>query len=542
MTRSQFSPVGAWSPGTEPVATTPADLPARLERFREPTHVVRQPATGAVGVAHGGAVHGRAAADDGREWQLLATIPASYPEWLGDRSFLETHRVRFPYIAGEMANGIATPGLVIAMSRAGMLGFFGAGGLSLPRIEAGLEEIQTALAGSGLSYGVNLIHSPAEPELEHAAADLFIRRGVERVCASAYMDLTPSIVRYAAHGLTRHSDGRVLRRNHVFAKISRPEVARRFASPAPAELLDLLVSRGELTRDEAGCAAQVPIAEDITVEADSGGHTDNRPLGALFPLIRSVVETIARERAYARPIRVGAAGGLGTPAAVSSAFSLGAAYVLTGSVNQSAVEAGLSLEGKKMLAQTGVADVIMAPAADMFELGVKLQVLRRGSMFAQRAARLYELYRAYDAPEDIPQPIRQELESQIFRIPLAEVWADTQRFFAQRDPKQLERAAKESKHRLALIFRWYLGRSSRWAIDGDAARRVDYQIWCGPAMGAFNEWVKGTYLEPLENRSVVQIALNLMEGAAVCARAQQLRSHGAPIPGAAFEFRPRRIE
>ena len=33
---------------------------------------------------------------------------------------------------------------------------------------------------------------------------------------------------------------------------------------------------------------------------------------------------------YARPIRVGAAGGLGTPESVASAFALGAAYVLTG--------------------------------------------------------------------------------------------------------------------------------------------------------------------------------------------------------------------
>ena len=106
----------------------------------------------------------------------------------------------------------------------------------------------------------------------------------------------------------------------------------------------------------------------------------------------------------------------------------------------------------------------------------------------------------------------------------------------------LTKAAQDSKHRLALILRWYLGRSSRWAIDGDPTRKLDYQIWCGPAQGAFNEWVKGTFLEPVESRTAVQIGLNLMEGAAVMTRAQQLRSHGAPIPTAAFDFRPRRIE
>ena len=79
-----------------------------------------------------------------------------------------------------------------------------------------------------------------------------------------------------------------------------------------------------------------------------------------------------------------------------------------------------------------------------------------------------------------------------------------------------------AKHRMALVFRWYLGLSSKWAIAGDPHRRTDYQIWCGPAMGAFNDWAKGSHLEPIERRGVVQIALNFLEGAAVISRAQQL--------------------
>jgi hypothetical protein len=68
---------------------------------------------------------------------------------------------------------------------------------------------------------------------------------------------------------------------------------------------------------------------------------------------------------------------------------------------------------------------------------------------------------------------------------------------------------------------------------------MDYQIWCGPAQGAFNAWVKGSYLEPAANRSVVQIARNLLEGAAVVTRAHQLRTAGVPVPEAAFAFSPR---
>ncbi len=285
----------------------------------------------------------------------------------------------------------------------------------------------------------------------------------------------------------------------------------------------------------------MPVAEDITVEADSGGHTDNRPLGSLLPRIMLLRDELTRRFAYTQAVRIGAAGGLGTPEAVAAAFALGAAYVVTGSVNQVATEAGISEEAKAMLAEADIADVIMAPAADMFELGVKVQVLRRGTMFAPRAHQLYEAYQAHASLEELPLPLRAKLEREVLRVPIEEVWAATRQFWQQRDPAELARAEADPKHRMALVFRWYLGMSSRWAIDGDTARRTDYQIWCGPAMGAFNLWTAGSFLAEPANRSVVQIALNLLEGAAVITRAHQLRTYGVPVPAAAFVFTPRRL-
>jgi hypothetical protein len=72
--------------------------------------------------------------------------------------------------------------------------------------------------------------------------------------------------------------------------------------------------------------------------------------------------------------------------------------------------------------------------------------------------------------------------------------------------------------------------TSRWARAGDEERKRDYQMWCGPAMGAFNEWARGTELEPLEGRSVVAIANALMHGAAVEARIHLARTLGLPTP------------
>ena len=468
---------------------------------------------------------------------LVGQLPALYPEWLGSRAFQEVHWTRFAYIAGAMANGIATTELVIAMAEAGMLGFFGSAGLTRDRVEGALDELSTRL-GDRLPWGMNLIHSPNEPDLEAAIAELYIRRGVRRVSASAYMGLTEPLVRYACTGLGRAADGSVTRHNFVFAKISRPEVASRFLAPPPSELLDALVRKGHLTREEAALAREVPIAEDITVEADSGGHTDNQILTAVFPVVSALRDRISAERGYTRPIRVGAAGGLGTPSALASAFALGADYVVTGSVNQGAVQSGLSPYGRELLAKATMGDVIMAPAADMFELGVKVQVLKRGTLFGPRALKLYELYTSYESYEAMPSAVQAALEKILGR-PFADVWEGTRAFFAERNPAENERAEREPKHKMALVFRWYLGLSSRWAIAGEAARRMDYQIWCGPAMGAFNEWARGTFLEAPADRCAVQIALNLLEGAAAVTRAQQLRSYGAPMPAAAFDYPPR---
>ena len=56
-------------------------------------------------------------------------------------------------------------------------------------------------------------------------------------------------------------------------------------SPPPEKMLRALAAEGLLTSVEAELAARLPVAEDITVEADSGGHTDNQALVALFPVI-----------------------------------------------------------------------------------------------------------------------------------------------------------------------------------------------------------------------------------------------------------------
>ncbi len=507
-------------------------LMERLISIREPLPIVYDSVANRIGVPRRD--------HDAEALELRGTLPPLFPEWLGDRAFLAAHGTRFPYVVGEMARGITSEAMVIAAARYDILAFFGSAGLTLERVRTALARFAKELDPRHASYGINLIHSPNDPALEAALVDLYLEQNVARVSASAFLGLTPNVVRYACTGLRRGPDGLAIRAGRLLAKISRPETARHFMSPPPAAMLDALVSAGHLTRDEAAIAATIPLAEDITAEADSGGHTDNRTLTTLLPTLMILRDELAPTYGEPVAVRVGAAGGLGTPAAIAAAFATGAAYVVTGSVNQAAIESGLGARGRAMLAEAGIADTTMAACADMFELGVKVQVLRRGSLFPMRANKLYELYRTHDSLYAIPPAVREQLEQTIFHASLDAVWAETASHFAANDPAELARAERDAKHKMALVFRWYLGLSSRWPITDEAERKTDYQIWCGPAMGAFNAWAAGTFLAE-SDRTVVEIALNLLEGAAVATRAQQARSFGVDVPAVAFNLPPRRM-
>jgi trans-AT polyketide synthase/acyltransferase/oxidoreductase domain-containing protein len=48
------------------------------------------------------------------------------------------------------------------------------------------------------------------------------------------------------------------------------------------------------------------------------------------------------------------------------------------------------------------------------------------------------------------------------------------------------------------------------ALTGNPSDRVNFQVHAGPALGAFNQWVKGTALESWKNRHVDEIAEKIM--------------------------------
>ena len=441
---------------------------------------------------------------------IFFQLPNLTAEDFGDAEFKKTYGLKYALYGGAMANGIASSDMAIALGKAGCMGSYGSGGQRLDVVSQEIDKMKEALGDK--PFLVNML-SNRNADMEMKLAQLLIDKKVLGVEASAYIVPSEALVYYRVKGI-REEDGKIIIPHKIIAKVSREEVLEKFVSPPAAEAVAALLKAGLITAEEAALAPKIPMADDITAEADSGGHTDGRPMVSMLPALIALANRKQAEFHYQQKVRVGAGGGVGTGLSCLGAFEMGAAYVVTGSVNQGCVESGTSDYVKQILAETAMADVTMAPCADMFEMGAKVEVIKKKTMYAQNAQKLYEYYVKYPSFDAIPAADRDRIEKKILRDSFDNIWAGTKDYFSRVDPSKIPQAEKNPKLKMALVFRWYLGNSSRWAVQGDPSRKFDMQIWCGQSMGAFNLWVKGTPLEKAENRHVGEVATLLLNSCA----------------------------
>ena len=120
--------------------------------------------------------------------------------------------------------------------------------------------------------------------------------------------------------------------------MSRTELAELAMRP-PADIVAKLLEQGLVTAEQAALAPTVTMCDDVAVESDlPGGHTDNRHMPVLLPVILARRDQIAKETGMR--IRVGGGGGIGCPEAAAAAFAMGADFILTGTINQLSRQAG----------------------------------------------------------------------------------------------------------------------------------------------------------------------------------------------------------
>lgn len=436
------------------------------------------------------------------------------PAVLGSKGFREAYRTKYAYLAGAMYRGIASKELVIRMGKANLFAFFGSAGMSPGEVEQHLVAIKQALSNNE-AFGMNLLTDLDRPQAEMDMVKLYARYGVRYVEAAAYMHITPALVWFRLQGLRAGADGRLISEHRILAKVSRPEVAALFMAPAPEKIVRLLLEEGQITPEQAQWAARIPVATEICVEADSGGHTDCGIPTVLFPAIKRLRDDALRQYGGDVTLYVGQAGGIGSPEAAAAAYIMGADFILTGSINQCSVESGTSETTKNMLQEMNVQDTDYAPAGDMFELGAKVQVLKRGVFFPARANKLYSLYMQYNGLHEIPPNVQQQLQERYFKRSFEQIWEDNKLYLASTGRQHEIQALEASpKQKMARIFKWYFAHTTRLAFAGDDEHRVDFQVHTGPSLGAFNQWVRGSEIESWRNRHVDDIAERLMTATA----------------------------
>lgn len=432
---------------------------------------------------------------------------------LGSSTFCERYNTSYAYVAGGLHHGIASVAMVKKMANSQMLSFLGTKGRTITEINNDIERLQEQVAKEN-PFGVNLYHNILDPNKEIELVNSLLEQGITIIEAGGFSQITLALAYFRIVGLRRKEDQNIVCKHQIIAKVSRPEVAEGFMKPVPERLIKRLLDNGWITQDQAEMAREIPLSGDICIEADPGGVTHRSAAFVLFPSIKSLRNQIQQEYKYKEPIHLGISGGIGTPEAAVSAFIMEADFVLTGSINQCTVESGLSAIAKELLQNSDVQDTAYIPDEELFEIGIQAQVLKKGVLFATRAKKLYELYQRYDSLEEIPNDVREQLEGKYFKKTLPEVWQIIKQEFVQRDEiAQIASIEERPKKIMATLFKYYLRQANQYALDGTVDEQANFQIQTGAALGAFNQWVKGTPLEVWQNRYVDQIGMKMMESA-----------------------------
>lgn len=158
--------------------------------------------------------------------------PTITPTQLGSPAFREAYGIKYAYLVGAMYRGIASHEMVIALGRAGLMGFLGTGGMDLETVRHAIASIQASLSPLE-PWGVNLLCTFEDPALEWESVRLYLAMGVTRIEAAAYVQMTPALVWFRVSGLIQDTNGHIQCRHQIVAKVSRPEVAKAFMSPLP---------------------------------------------------------------------------------------------------------------------------------------------------------------------------------------------------------------------------------------------------------------------------------------------------------------------
>lgn len=299
------APFSAWFPADDSTLVfDPESLADLALSPREPVHVITDATRSMIGAAVGGVV---APSFHENDYHVVGTLHGLYPEWLGDRSFTEIHRVRFPVITT-----VTDTFVVNELANADILSFYETAERTKERMTHDVGELVRTLA-LRTNWGVTFEHRDADGEI----ANLLTKLDVPHVLLRGFPEPSPAVVRLAVIGMHTGPDGKLQRRTHLHVIANDLASAKAFMSPPSDDLLDELVATHQISEIEARLAQHTPITHDITVAGDD----------TLYERARRCEQHMRSKHIYAYPVRLGLIGSTATPQSLTQAFAVGASFV-----------------------------------------------------------------------------------------------------------------------------------------------------------------------------------------------------------------------
>jgi trans-AT polyketide synthase/acyltransferase/oxidoreductase domain-containing protein len=420
---------------------------------------------------------------------------------LGKEELKSKYNLKYPYLVGGMHMGISSVDMVVKIAMFGGMCFYGTAGNDIDVVSRAIDEIKRKL-GSRRNYGINITYNYTFPEREKYLLELAVEKDVPVIELSSYLSITEELIKYKADSL--NTDRKII------AKVSRIDLAEAFMSPAPDNILSVLYEKGLITEEQKEKLCTLPIADDICIVGDCAGSTDCKSVLALYPAVKMKKDELRAKGILANDICIGVAGGIGSGAAAAAAFKMGADFILTGSINQCCVEADTSEAVKDILEKISIDDLNYVKDGNMLDVGGLVQVIKRGGFFYARANNLARLYMSYKSINDIPRSVIEKLEKDYFRKPIELVYREISEGVSY---ELVEKSEKNPKYKMGLVFNKYYEDALRYAKGGKVENRLDYQIYCGPALGTYNALVKNTDKEQWRNRHVDEMAIDILSKA-----------------------------
>ncbi|MCP5006563.1 MAG: hypothetical protein GY941_21875, partial [Planctomycetes bacterium] len=205
--------------------------------------------------------------DTGNSSHYSTDLLSIRPENLGNPLFQTRYQCKWSYFAGSMYKKIASEELVVRMSKARLLSFFGSAGLTPEELEESILSIQSQLEPNQ-PYGMCLISNIHNSAHEMKQVELFIQYHIPVIEVAAFATISLPLVYCRIKGLSQKGDQIGIPR-YLIGKCSRLEVARLFLSPPPLNIVHDLLQSQLISPEEAAVSQYIPMVDDLAIEADS---------------------------------------------------------------------------------------------------------------------------------------------------------------------------------------------------------------------------------------------------------------------------------